>query len=81
MKIRKQNKIIAALLAVMILFAPLCVHANGAEDITQVYLGGMPFGVKFYTGTLIVSGISEVDSAEGSKLPRGMQVFRRTILF
>ena len=45
MKIRKQNKIIAALLAVMILFAPLCVHANGAEDITQVYLGGMPFGV------------------------------------
>ena len=29
----------------------------------------MPFGVKFYTGTLIVSGISEVDSAGGSKLP------------
>lgn len=69
MKIRKQNKVIAAFLAVMILLAPLCSHAYGAEDITQVYLGGMPFGVKFYTGTLIVSGISEVDSAEGSKIP------------
>ncbi len=69
MKIRKQNRIITALLTVIILLAPLCTHAYGAEDITQVFLGGMPFGVKFYTGTLVVSGISEVDSADGSKLP------------
>lgn len=65
----KTTRIFSVLLAVILLLVPLCPTAYGADETTQVYLGGMPFGVKFYTGTLIVSGVSEVDSADGNKHP------------
>lgn len=69
MKNKQINRIFTAFLAIILLLSSLSMQAYGTSDITQVYLGGMPFGVKFYTGTLIVSGIGEVDSAEGAKLP------------
>jgi len=69
MKNLNKNKIFTVFLAVVLLLTPLCSTAYGADENTQVYLGGMPFGVKFYTGTLIVSGLSEVDSADGDKHP------------
>ena len=69
MKNSKKCRILTVFLTVAILLTPLCTRAYGVSDSIQVYLGGMPFGVKFYTGTLVVSGISEVDGAEGNRLP------------
>ena len=63
---RKYSKICALLLAVLLLLAG-GVTAVAAEAPTggklpdRVYVGGMPFGVKFYTDGILVVGFCDVD--------------------
>jgi stage IV sporulation protein B len=62
---RKWNKIGALLLAVLLLVTGGVVTAAAAPaDGTlpsEVYVGGMPFGVKFYTEGILVVGFCDVD--------------------
>jgi len=44
-----------------------CVQA--ATETESVYLGGLPFGVKFYTEGITVVGFSEVDTDDENKSP------------
>ena len=45
------------------------VFGSTKEDVTLVYPGGMPFGVKIFADGLIVSGFTDVDVLAGSKSP------------
>ncbi len=41
----------------------------GASDIEKVYVGGMPFGVKFFSQGIVVVGFSEVETKAGIETP------------
>ncbi len=63
-------RIWSALLAVILLLAGGILGA-GATDATgpdRVYVGGMPFGVKFYTEGILVVGFCDVDVAAGGRV-------------
>ena len=42
---------------------------HGICDCEEVYVGGMPFGIKLYTDGLLVVGFSDVECDSGSKTP------------
>ena len=44
-------------------------NINNDSNVTKVYLGGMPFGVKLYANELTVVGFSEVETELGPKNP------------
>ncbi len=61
--------LLAAVLAVILLLMGGILSA-GAADVEapdQVYVGGMPFGVKFYTEGILVVGFCDVDVAAGGR--------------
>lgn len=67
----KCARITAILLMLTVLLSPnISVLAQEtASEAMQVYVGGMPFGIKLYTDGLLVVGFSPVDSASGSVTP------------
>ena len=69
----KNNRIrlLACVFSVLVLLAPMQMHASAATDPIQVYLGGMPFGVRFHTGELTISSITAVDGVDGEASPAG----------
>ena len=70
---RNWNKLWALLLAVLLLVAggAVTAAADGPSQKResalpdQVYVGGMPFGVKFYTDGILVVGFCDVDVTSG----------------
>ena len=63
---RNWNKLWALLLAVLLLVTGGAVTASAASPTngsvpSEVYAGGMPFGVKFYTEGILVVGFCDVD--------------------
>ncbi len=54
----------SALLATVLLLlgGAVGVHATAGTDLERVYVGGMPFGVKFYTEGILVVGFCDVDT-------------------
>lgn len=67
----KNNRIrlLACVISLLVLLAPMQIRASAATDPIQVYLGGMPFGVRFHTGELTISSITAVDGADGEAYP------------
>lgn len=63
----KNVKRSSALIICLIFMYIMCVSTSA--EAKTVYLGGMPFGVRFYTGRLTVNGFGEVDSAGGTVSP------------
>lgn len=60
----------AVLLIITLTFFSIFNFIASAADIGDlVIVGGMPFGIKFYTEGILVSGISEVDTDEGNISP------------
>lgn len=58
---------VAALTIIVVAFAfPAAVHG---ADVDEVYVGGMPFGVKFFTDGIVIVGFTEIETAEGTKNP------------
>lgn len=57
----------SALIICLIFMYIMCPSSAAAGE--SVYLGGMPFGVRFFTGKLTVNGFGEVDSAGGAVSP------------
>ncbi len=57
----------ALLLAVTLLLMGGVLTASASELPDRVYVGGMPFGVKFYTEGILVVGFCDVDVAAGGK--------------
>ncbi len=73
MRIYKQQyrRVWCVLLAVVLLVSA-CVFGVGAADAEtpdRVYVGGMPFGVKFYTEGILVVGFCDVDTTGGAVNP------------
>ncbi len=64
----KKIKRSAALIICLVFIQIMCISMSAAKSDT-VYLGGMPFGVRFYTGKLCVNGFGEVDGAGGAVSP------------
>lgn len=62
-------RIWACLVAVVLLVAGSVLGVSAAEGSApdKVYVGGMPFGVKFYTEGILVVGFCDVDVAAGSR--------------
>ncbi len=66
----KNKKIISLALSTLLLFALICPsYATDIKAGDNVTIGGMPFGVKFFSGNMTVSGFTEVDSENGSVSP------------
>ena len=66
----KKKKIIAAALSIFLIILSVCpTYATVIKAGDNVMLGGMPFGVKFFSGTMTVSGFAEVDSKSGNFSP------------
>lgn len=65
MKIKKT----AAVFAVLIILISSLSAPAFAADIKEVAVGGMPFGVKFATGKILVGGLCAVDGDAGSVCP------------
>ncbi len=63
-------RIWSALLAVLLLMVggALAVGATQASGADRVYVGGMPFGVKFYTEGILVVGFCDVDVAASGRV-------------
>ena len=59
----------SALLAVILLLAAGVLGAGAAATASpdRVYVGGMPFGVKFYTEGILVVGFCDVDVKDGGR--------------
>ncbi len=77
---RKYMRVCVGLLA-MVLAVAFCIPTAGAAAgggmPDKVYVGGMPFGVKFYTEGILVVGFCDVDSTDGTVNPAraaGMQL-------
>lgn len=69
---RQYIRVCAGLLAVMLALAGCLLTASAAGGGTvpdKVYVGGMPFGVKFYTEGILVVGFCDVDGADGTVNP------------
>ncbi len=69
---RRYMRVCAGLLAVMLAVAGCLVGAGAAGGggmPEKVYVGGMPFGVKFYTEGILVVGFCDVDGADGAVNP------------
>ena len=49
-------------------------------DISTVYLGGMPFGVKLYSNELTVVGFTEVETERGPESPAYDAGIRENVL-
>ena len=64
----KIRKIFASAVAYLAVVMTLTVSVFGA-DIGEVYVGGMPFGVKFYSDGIVIVGFTEIETAEGMKNP------------
>ena len=64
-------RVAVALLAVILLVGAGVLGAAAAKATTpdRVYVGGMPFGVKFYTEGILVVGFCDVDTRDGSVNP------------
>lgn len=66
----KNRKILSFTLSLFLLFA--LIIPSGAAELKagdSVYIGGMPFGVRFFTGNMTVSGFTEVDGETGNVSP------------
>ncbi len=65
MRKNKYIKVWSGLLAAILLLAGGVLTAGAASASTpnEVYVGGMPFGVKFYTEGILVVGFCDVDAA------------------
>ncbi len=61
-------KRISALTAALLMIFALSLSSSAADN-KSVYLGGIPFGVKLYSGKLTVVGFSEIDGKEGEASP------------
>lgn len=57
---------VAAVLMIAVIFAPVSV---GAAQVDEVYVGGMPFGVKFFSKGIVIVGFTEIETSEGQKNP------------
>ncbi len=69
----RRNRVLrvwSALLAVMLLLmgGVLATGATNATGPERVYVGGMPFGVKFYTEGILVVGFCDVDVGAGGRV-------------
>ena len=72
MNIIKLRKKSAKSLLALVIFAGLALNFAGpasAANEGQVYLGGVPFGVRFSSGSLTVSGLCQVDAEDGDVCP------------
>ncbi len=50
--------------------ADLFIRVSASDNIPdEVHIGGMPFGVKFYTQGIVVVGFTEIETADGVKTP------------
>ena len=65
---RKIRKIFASAVVYLAVVMTLTLSVFGA-DISEVYVGGMPFGVKFYSDGIVIVGFTEIETAEGMKNP------------
>ncbi|MDD6094379.1 MAG: SpoIVB peptidase S55 domain-containing protein [Clostridia bacterium] len=65
---KKQQRAAFAAVIILIFILSLSVVSLAAESV-KVCPGGMPFGVRFGTGKLIVSGFSDVDTESGGSCP------------
>ena len=64
------KKILTAVTAVILLISLIIPsYASDIKAGDKVLLGGVPFGVKFYSGNMTVSGFSEVDGEDGDSSP------------
>lgn len=72
-KIRLAAAVCTFLSAAVIMSGTCSVKAYGdisrASQTGEVYAGGIPFGLRIYTGSLTVVGFSDVDTSEGAKSP------------
>ena len=66
----KNKRIIAVALSLLLLFAMICpAYAGNIKAGDSVTLGGMPFGVKFFSGNMTISGFDDVDGENGNCSP------------
>ena len=66
----KNKKIISAALSLILLFALICPsYAANIKAGDSVTVGGMPFGIKFFSGNMTVNGFADVDGENGSFSP------------
>ena len=70
-KLSRLQKIIITLLSALLILGCFATAASAAEAgaADEVYLGGMPFGVKFFTEGVMVVGYSDVQTPSGVKNP------------
>ena len=65
----KIQKAVLILLTLAIIICGLTVMASASDKGEEVYVGGMPFGVKFFTEGVMVVGYSDVNTPAGVKNP------------
>lgn len=77
MNFKCKNRLLSFLTVVLLMISITGQHAmavNAAElsnlsNCEEVFVGGMPFGIKLYTEGLLVVGFSDVECSSGSKTP------------
>lgn len=65
-------RLVSVLLTLSLLLSPSIAALSPLSELTpesSVYVGGMPLGIKLYTGGLLVVGLSSVDSKLGDVSP------------
>ena len=66
----RNKKILSVVVSILLLFSLIIPsYASEIKAGDTVLLGGIPFGVKFYSGNMTVSGFSEVDGEGGDSSP------------
>ena len=65
----KIQKVVSVLLTLAIIICGMTVLVSAAQTDEEVYVGGMPFGVKFFTEGVMVVGYSDVNTPAGNKNP------------
>lgn len=65
---KKIYKMCAPIISTIVVIMTLASAVCGA-DVGEVYVGGMPFGVKFFSQGIVIVGFSEVETADGMKNP------------
>ncbi len=65
-----KKRLVSYAISLLILLSLICpAGATNIKAGDSALLGGMPFGVKFFSGNMTVSGFSEVDGENGSISP------------
>ena len=79
----KLQKWLALVLAMALLVCGGAITANAAASKTrqgsavrEVYVGGMPFGVKFFTEGVMVVGFCDIDTPDGENRVSGINPAR-----